>query len=47
MLDANNLQSQYFLGSYYYLQAEREKKKLEDDYKKITSPTRMQYAPLS
>ena len=44
MLDANNLQANIFLGSYYYLQAEREKKKLEDDYKKITSPTRMQYA---
>ena len=41
---ANNLQANIFLGSYYYLQAEREKKKLEDDYKKITSPTRMQYA---
>ena len=36
MLDANNLQANIFLGSYYYLQAEREKKKLEDDYKKIT-----------
>ena len=44
MLDANNLQANIFLGSYYYLQAEREKKQLEDDYKKITSPTRMQYA---
>ena len=39
ILDAN-----IFLGNYFYLQAEREKKKLEDDYKKITSPTRMQYA---
>lgn len=44
MLDANNLQANIFLGNYFYLQAEREKKKLEDDYKKITSPTRMQYA---
>ena len=25
MLDANNLQANIFLGSYYYLQAEREK----------------------
>ena len=32
MLDADNLQ------------AEKDKKKLEEDYKKITSPTRMQYA---
>ena len=44
ILDANNLQANIFLGNYFYLQAEREKKKLEDDYKKITSPTRMQYA---
>ena len=44
MLDANNLQANIFLGNYFYLQAERDKKKLEDDYKKITSPTRMQYA---
>lgn len=43
-LDANNLQANIFLGNYFYLQAERDKKKLEDDYKKITSPTRMQYA---
>ena len=40
ILDANNLQANIFLGNYFYLQAEREKKKLEDDYKKITSPTR-------
>ena len=44
ILDANNLQANIFLGNYFYLQAERDKKKLEDDYKKITSPTRMQYA---
>lgn len=44
MLDADNLQANIFLGNYFYLQAERDKKKLEDDYKKITSPTRMQYA---
>lgn len=43
-LDSNNLQANIFLGNYYYLQAERDKKKLDDDYKKITSPTRMQYA---
>ena len=44
MLDANNLQANIFLGNYYYLQAEKDKKKLDDDFKKITSPTRMQYA---
>ncbi len=43
-LDADNLQANIFLGNYYYLQAERDKKKLEDDFKKISSPTRMQYA---
>lgn len=43
-LDSNNLQANIFLGNYYYLQAERDKKKLDDDYKKIASPTRMQYA---
>lgn len=43
-LDGNNLQAHIFLGNYYYLQAERDKKKLDDDYKKITSPTKMQYA---
>lgn len=43
-LDADNLQANIFLGNYYYLQAEKDKKKLDDDFKKITSPTRMQYA---
>ena len=38
MLDADNLQANIFLGNYYYLQAEKDKKKLEEDYKKITSP---------
>ena len=33
-----------FLGNYYYLMAEQEKKKLESDYKKLSSPTKMQYA---
>ena len=44
LLDADNLQANIFLGNYYYLQAEIEKKKIEEDYKKIASPTRMQYA---
>ena len=44
LLDADNLQANIFLGNYYYLQAEKEKKKIEEDYKKIASPTRMQYA---
>ena len=44
MLDSDNLQANIFLGNYFYLQAEKERKKLDDDFKKITSPTRMQYA---
>lgn len=44
MLDPNNLQANIFLGNYYYLQAENDKKKIEDDFKKIASPTKMQYA---
>ena len=43
-LDADNLAANIFLGNYYYLMAEQEKKKLETDYKKLPSPTKMQYA---
>lgn len=43
-LDADNLAANIFLGNYYYLMAEREKSKLENDFKKIPSPTKMQYA---
>lgn len=43
-LDTNNLQANIFLGNYYYLQAEIEERKIEADYKKIASPTKMQYA---
>ena len=38
MLDADNLQANIFLGNYYYLQAEKDKKKLEEDYKKDNFP---------
>ena len=34
-LDADNLAANIFLGNYYYLMAEQEKKKLETDYKKF------------
>lgn len=44
LLNANNLQANVFLGNYYYLQAEREKNRLERDYKQIVAPTRMQNA---
>lgn len=43
-IDPDNLAGNIFLGNYYYLIAEQEKKQLETDYKKITSPTKMQYA---
>ena len=43
-LDADNLAANIFLGNYYYLMAEQEKSKLETDYKKLSSPTKMQYA---
>lgn len=43
-LDADNLAANIFLGNYYYLQAEREKNKLETEFKKLSSPTKMQYA---
>lgn len=43
-LEADNLAANIFLGNYYYLTAEQEKKKLEMDYKKLSSPTKMQYA---
>ena len=43
-LDANNLDANIFVGNYYYLKAEQEKQQLMRDYKKINSPTRMQYA---
>ena len=43
-LDVNHLAANIFVGNYYYLMAEQEKKKLESDYKKLSSPTKMQYA---
>ncbi len=43
-LDIDNLKANIFLGNYHYLQAERTQKHLETNFKKIISPTRMQYA---
>lgn len=37
-LDADNLAANIFLGNYYYLMAEQEKKKLETDYKNFLLP---------
>ncbi len=43
-LDSDNLTANIFVGNYFYLQAEQEKKRLDQDYKKIGTPTKMQYA---
>jgi len=43
-LDRDNLAANIFIGNYYYLEAEKEKQKIETDFRKITTPTRMQYA---
>lgn len=43
-LDADNLAANIFLGNYFYLMAEQAKSKLDSDYNKISSPTKMQYA---
>lgn len=43
-LDENHLAANIFIGNYWYLKAEQEKKLIESNYKKISSPTRMQYA---
>lgn len=44
ILDGDNLQANIYLGNYYYLKAEEDRKKLDDDYGKLSSPTCMQYA---
>ena len=43
-LDLNHLPANIFVGNYYYLLADQKKQKLDKDYKKIQSPTKMQYA---
>lgn len=43
-LDPDNLAACNFLGSYYFLKSEDARKRLEADFKKLASPTRMQYA---
>lgn len=43
-LDPDNLAANIFIGNYLYLKAEQEKQKIENEYKKIAAPTRMQYA---
>lgn len=43
-LDADNLAANIYIGNYFYLKAESDKRQLESEYKKITTPNRMQYA---
>lgn len=43
-LDPDNLSANIFIGNYLYLKAEQEKQQIENEYKKIIAPTRMQYA---
>lgn len=43
-MDENNLDANIFVGNYYYFYAEKERKKLQTEYSKLTNPTRMQYA---
>lgn len=43
-IDRDNLSANIFVGNFYYLSAEQEKEKIETDFKKISAPTRMQYA---
>ncbi|WP_287826851.1 hypothetical protein [Bacteroides sp.] len=43
-LDPKNVTANIFLGNYIYLRAERERKRLDYQFKKIKKPTRMEYA---
>jgi len=43
-IDNNNLPANIFIGNYYYFNADKEKKQLDKEFKKINAPTRMQYA---
>lgn len=43
-LDSNNLAANIFMGNYYFFAADKEKKSLDGEFKKLGSPTRMQYA---
>jgi tetratricopeptide (TPR) repeat protein len=43
-IDPNNLRANIFLGSYYFMQAEQEKRQLDINFRRISSPTTMQKA---
>lgn len=44
LIDNNNLAANIFIGNYYFFLADKEKRTLDNDFKKMESPTRMQYA---
>lgn len=43
-MDSNNLAANIFIGNYYYFTADKEKRMLDNEFKKTEAPTRMQYA---
>lgn len=43
-LQPDNLDANIYVANYYYLQAKLGRQQVEQDYKRIKSPTRMQYA---
>lgn len=43
-LDIDHLAANIFTGNYYYYQTRKKEKRLKNDYRKISSPTRMQVA---
>ncbi len=43
-LNPNNLRANIFLGSYFFMEAEQNKRKLDNDFKKIATPNTMQRA---
>lgn len=43
-IQPDNLDANIYAANYYYLQGKVEKQKIEEGYKRIKSPTRMQYA---
>ena len=43
-IDSNNLAANIFIGNYYFFIADKEKRTLDSEFKKMQAPTRMQYA---
>lgn len=43
-IDSNSLSANIFIGNYYFFNAEKTKKNLDNAFTELVSPTRMQYA---